>query len=99
MSQQELGERIGISQPRVSRYENGDRFPKLDKLLEIARALNATVDDILIEAGMLLPPEDQTVRELWDVARHLNPDEFERVKGYARWRLREQQEGYQAGDR
>lgn len=48
-TRREFGRKIGASQPAVTRYVLGDRFPKPDKLKRIARATEGavTADDFL----------------------------------------------------
>lgn len=38
-SQRELADRLGIEQPAISRYETGEREPRLDDLVVIVRTL------------------------------------------------------------
>lgn len=47
MSQQELSEKCGITQAMLSRYINGTSMPGIDKLYNLAAALNCHVDDLL----------------------------------------------------
>ena len=51
LTQEELGKRIGVDKSSVSRWENGDREPKLDHLNKIARVLE-------VPSGALLSDND-----------------------------------------
>jgi transcriptional regulator with XRE-family HTH domain len=46
-SQQQLAERMGATQPRISAWEKGRREPGYDNLLRLTSALGVTVDWIL----------------------------------------------------
>ena len=47
MSQQELGNAIGVTKVSVCGYENGSRLPNLEKLVKLADALGCTTDYLL----------------------------------------------------
>ncbi len=47
MTQQELGEKIGVSDKTVSRWESDGGLPDVATLVPLARALGVTVDDLL----------------------------------------------------
>lgn len=47
LTQEQLAKMIGINPVTLSRYETGDRNPKLDKLLIMSRIFEAQVDYIL----------------------------------------------------
>jgi putative transcriptional regulator len=46
-NQEDLAERIGVSQQAVSAYENGTIIPPLKKLQKIAKETGASVEDLL----------------------------------------------------
>lgn len=47
MTQQQLGERIGVAKSIVSYYESGDRYPSYDVLVRIAHVFHTTTDFLL----------------------------------------------------
>lgn len=47
MTQQQLGERIGVAKSVVSYYESGDRYPSYDVLIRIAHVFHTTTDYLL----------------------------------------------------
>ena len=47
-NQKELAEASGISEVTISRYYNGLRSPSSDNLVRIARALDCTIDDLIM---------------------------------------------------
>ncbi len=44
ITQRELAEKININETALSRYVNGSRKPRMDILVNIARALNVSVE-------------------------------------------------------
>ncbi len=50
MTQAELAEKLGIRQSAIAMWENGTRFPRADKLPQLARLLGCTIDE-LFEKG------------------------------------------------
>lgn len=49
MTQQELADRLGVSNKSVSRWESGGGYPDVDVLVPLARNLGVTVDDLLCD--------------------------------------------------
>lgn len=47
LTQTQLAEKIGVTQNEVSRWETGERNPKLDKLKKIADALNVPITELI----------------------------------------------------
>lgn len=54
LSQRELGERLGVTHTVISNMENGPRSVTLAETPAICRALNITLDRLLVDAD----PED-----------------------------------------
>lgn len=50
MTQQELAEKLHVTQGAVSQWEHGSYYPTSRKLPEIARLFECTVDELLQEA-------------------------------------------------
>lgn len=46
MSQLELAEKAGVTQGAVSQWETGESMPRSDKLSELAKILNCTIDEL-----------------------------------------------------
>ena len=49
MTQEKLAERMGVSRQTVSKWETGEAFPELDKLVELSRMYSCTIDALLKE--------------------------------------------------
>jgi len=47
ISQEELAERIGVRQSAIANYEAGTRYPRLDQVEGIAKALKTSIEDLL----------------------------------------------------
>lgn len=47
MTQQDLGDKVGVSHAQIARYERGDNYPSGARLVLIAEALNTTVSHFL----------------------------------------------------
>ena len=47
LTQVELGKRIGVSQRIIHHYENKAEYPPTQKLIELAHALNKSIDELL----------------------------------------------------
>ena len=60
ISQKELAERIGVSNSRVSNWEQGINRPDADILADICKALNVSPSELL---DVRLSPEDLSEQE------------------------------------
>ena len=49
MTQEKLAERMGVSRQTISKWETGEAYPELDKLLELSRLFSCTLDALLKE--------------------------------------------------
>ena len=47
LSQQELGNAVGVTKVSICGYENGSRIPNLDNLVKLAHTLETTTDFLL----------------------------------------------------
>ena len=47
LSQEELAELLGVSRQAVSKWELGDGFPEVEKLLILSRKLNVSLDSLM----------------------------------------------------
>ena len=47
LSQQDLGDAIGVTKVSICGYENGTRLPNLEKLVSLAEELETTTDYLL----------------------------------------------------
>lgn len=50
LTQDMLSKRLGVERTTVTKWETGESNPRTDKLPDIAKALNCTLDD-LFDAG------------------------------------------------
>lgn len=47
MTQEELASKVYLNRTAISRMETGNRYPRLDRVLEFAEALDVPVGDLL----------------------------------------------------
>ena len=48
MTQVQLAEELGVSQSTVAGWETGGVYPRVDKLLAMAKLFNCTVDELIV---------------------------------------------------
>lgn len=46
LSQSQLGERLGVTNKAVSRWENGSAYPSTELMLPLAKALDVTIEEL-----------------------------------------------------
>ena len=49
MTQEKLAERMSVSRQTVSKWETGEAYPELDKLMELSKLFSCTIDALLKE--------------------------------------------------
>lgn len=47
LSQEQLAEKLGVSRQSVSKWENGEAYPEMDKVLQICKMFNLNIDEFL----------------------------------------------------
>jgi len=47
ITQGTLADKVGITRQMIIRYESGENYPEMDKAIEIAKALNCHLDDLV----------------------------------------------------
>lgn len=63
LSQEQLAQRIGVAKSLISAYENGNRFPSCEVLLQLSRLFHVSVD-------YLLGQEEHTSIRVTDLNEH-----------------------------
>lgn len=58
MTQQEVWEAVGISKSSYTSYEAGRAMPAADKIVELAKVLGTTTDELLLNDSELTVSED-----------------------------------------
>ncbi len=72
LSQEGLAEMLGVSRQAVSKWELGDGYPEVDKLLLLSKKLNVSLDSLLgEESAPTISGEDRSS----DVIRIISPHE------------------------
>ena len=49
LSQEQLAEQLGVSRQAVSKWESGQSYPEMDKVLNICKLYNYNIDELLNE--------------------------------------------------
>ena len=49
ISQEELGEKVGVSRQSVSKWENSEAYPEMNNLLILCKIFNCKINDLLSE--------------------------------------------------
>ena len=47
LSQEQLAEKLSVSRQSVSKWESGQAYPEMDKVLQLCKLFNISVDDLL----------------------------------------------------
>lgn len=81
LTQDELGEKIGLKKATISHYENGIRTPDQDKLFELADVFDISIDD-------LFPPREYS--GILSLYSKLEPPRQSNVYTFAEQQLKEQ---------
>ena len=64
LSQEELGEKLGVTRQTVSKWELGSTSPKLDDLLKISELFNVSIDELTGKQGSQVDiPKDTIVKK------------------------------------
>ena len=63
VSQENLAEALGVSRQAISKWESGQYFPEIEKLVVLSSFFNVTVDSLLKEEQTALPAEDVPLKE------------------------------------
>ena len=68
MSQEELADKIGVSRQTLSKYENGESLPDIEKCKQIADVFGVSIDDMLNygtedpdNMGLAIPPKGKHI--------------------------------------
>lgn len=74
LTQEQLAERLGVSNRSVSRWENGNNLPDLSLLLELAKLYGVGVDEILDGKRKETHTDEQTAEAIEKVADYANEE-------------------------
>ena len=58
LSQEGLAEMLGVSRQAVSKWELGEGYPEVDKLLLLSKKLNVSLDSLLGEENTMAVSEE-----------------------------------------
>ncbi len=72
MSQKELGEKVGVSNRAVSKWENGLSFPSIDTCYKLSELFHMSLDSLMNDAPFLSREQKtgmETLKELYRIGR------------------------------
>lgn len=52
LSQEQLADKLGVSRQAVSKWESGSSYPDMDKIIQMCRILNCTLEDLLDDGAI-----------------------------------------------
>ena len=88
LSQEALGEALGVTRQSISKWESDAAIPELDKLITLSRLFHVTVGELLgVEEGSPAREEltDRELKALEAIAARLTPPAPETPKKKRRW--------------
>ena len=47
LSQEQLADKLGVSRQSVSKWESGQAYPEMDKVLQLCQLFNLNIDELL----------------------------------------------------
>lgn len=90
----EMARRCDVSQPAISRVVSGERGAGPELCRAIAHAFDMPEEKVFRIAGLLselpTPDEDFTFAQVYDMMKHLTPEERLEIMEYVQWRYRRQ---------
>lgn len=78
LSQQALGNMLGVSAVAVGKWERGQTQPDITTLTRLADIFGTTIDDLCGHAAPEAPAEDSSIRIMTRAFRQLTPEEQEK---------------------
>ena len=88
LTQEELSERVGSTKSTISRIESGHERASLQRLIEIADALDADVRDFFATLVEDTDPREADIAEIGAMLRRASPEESRRAVEVVRALLR-----------
>ena len=79
LNQKQLAEKSGITEPSVCRYLKGDRKPRLDVIVNFAKALNVDVEYLLDNETPVLTPYQSIERAIARNGNQLSEEEAKQL--------------------
>lgn len=70
LSQEALAEMLGVSRQAVSKWELGEGYPEVDKLLILSKKLNISIDSLLGRENTTISEEGKTSETIRIISPH-----------------------------
>jgi transcriptional regulator with XRE-family HTH domain len=93
LNQAQLAERSGLTPAAISQIEAGERIPAFKTIIELARALETTPNDLIGLEDAGLDPSLQELSGLFRDLKEMSADDIDKVKAFAAFLLFEKQPG------
>lgn len=94
-SQGQLARQAGISRSFISMVLSGDANPSVSFCHKVAHALGEAPEKVLRLAGILptapASEDEQTLKEIVDIVKNMNPENQQDLLNYARYRYQQQE--------
>lgn len=74
LSQEELGYKLGVTRQTISKWELSQTTPEMEKLVEIAKLFNVSVDELLNEEEIIKQEKSPVEEQVIDVDKSSNRD-------------------------
>ena len=87
LNQAQLAEKSGLTPAAISQIEAGERIPAFKTIIELAKALKTTPNDLMGVEGESLDPSLRELTGLFKDLKEMNPKDLDKVKDFARWLL------------
>ncbi len=84
LSQQQLGNRLGVSAVAVGKWERGQTQPDIRSLTRMADIFGTTIDDLCDRAAASIPDDTPNIQVMARAFRHLTPEEQEKYLAVGR---------------
>lgn len=62
ISQEELAEKLNVSRQSISRWEQGNGYPEMEKMIALSKILNVTLDYLVSEHEISDEIDDETIQ-------------------------------------
>ena len=64
LSQEELADQLGVSRQAISKWESGQAYPEMDKIIALCNKFNVNIDDLLHNDIKEVKSEDESKKKL-----------------------------------
>ncbi|MBQ8248611.1 MAG: helix-turn-helix transcriptional regulator [Clostridia bacterium] len=55
LTQEELAQKVGVQRTTVTMWENGEAYPRADKLVKLSKLFGCSIDELMTDASGIMP--------------------------------------------